>query len=238
MRLTELQAELARLLAFFVLEVKANGALSHTDISDASATLFLEVFRELFDLPGLRDLNAEKANFPGIDLGDDIKGRAFQVTADGRLAKILKTLKVSIDSKVHEKYPLIQVYVTTEKQRSYSQKSINKKTKGEIKFDGKKDILDSTDLLKLFRYLSPEKAEKIVRIVREHVRVPTAAIPTLEVAQLFERDVAARFQVAIARAAFPEAQSPDDIAALAEQLLLEGTKALSIHKHGRSTSIG
>jgi hypothetical protein len=63
------------------------------------------LFRELFGLAGLRDVNAEKSNYPGIDLGDDSTGRAFQIAADSSLDKVLSTLETSIRAEVHKRYP-------------------------------------------------------------------------------------------------------------------------------------
>jgi SMEK domain len=225
MLLTEIHAELAKLLSWFVSEVEANSAMSHADISDASATFLLELFRELFDLPTLRNLNAEKANFPGIDLGDDATGKAFQITADGSLKKVVKTLKVSLSANVHGKYPHIRVFITTNKQRSYKKETIDKVTAGQISFSPKTDILDYKDILKLIQNLPPTKAEKILRIVRDHVRLPTAA-PTSEAAQALERDMSARFQAALAKVAFPESHQALDLFDLAEEVLNQGTGSI------------
>jgi hypothetical protein len=185
----------------------------------------LDMLRELLDLPNLINLNAEKMNYPGVDLGDDVTGRAFQITADNKLPKILKTLKVSIGAKVHETYPRIQVYITTERQRSYKQATIDRAIDGKIAFDGKKDILDYKSLLRLFQQLSPEKAEKIARIARDYIRRPSV-MASPELALALERDVASRLQSAIARNAFAEAVADNDLTALAEQAM-KGAQLLS-----------
>lgn len=69
------------LLALFIHKVEGSKALGFTDLNKISEGFVLELFRELFSLPALRDLNEEQENFPGLDLGDDTKGIAFQVTA-------------------------------------------------------------------------------------------------------------------------------------------------------------
>lgn len=226
MLLTELQHELAKLLAHSVQEVKAHSAVSHTDISDASAAFCLELFRELFELPNLRDLNAEKPNFPGIDLADDSSGRAFQITADPRRGKVLKTLRVSLDARVHVKYPHIQVYVTTEKQRSYRQESIDKVVKGQIQFNSKTDILDYTDILKRFKHVPLAKAEKILQIARAHLDVSAPHSMSPEAIQALERDLEVRLKFAIARAVFPEVRDRDELLPLAEEALSNAARFL------------
>jgi hypothetical protein len=105
MRLAELQQEAARLMALYAEHVRHLSAMSLTDISAASDMFLVELFRELFDLPGLRNLNEEKSNFSGLDLGDENAGRAFQVTADRSLSKVLDGLQKSIQAGHHKKIP-------------------------------------------------------------------------------------------------------------------------------------
>jgi hypothetical protein len=82
MELEDLLTEAARLLGRFSAEVKAAGAASLNDIGVASDMFLVELLRETYDLQDLRNLNAEKANFPGLDLADDTAGVAFQVTSE------------------------------------------------------------------------------------------------------------------------------------------------------------
>jgi len=217
MKLEDLQTEVGRLLARYVEQVKAAGALGQTDINGASDMFLVELFRETFELPNLRSLNAERANFPGLDLGDDIAGRGFQITSDRDLDKMLRTLSVSIRNNLHIKYPHIQVYVTTERQRSYKQQTIDGVTSGALNFDGTKDILDYKDLLKLYKTFELHQLEKIVVILRNHLH-PTEDDCSPGLAEALERDVAARFQEAIDRSPFPEVAEQDQFRTLAKQV--------------------
>ena len=74
MELEDLLTEAARLLGRFSAEVKAAGAASLNDIGVASDMFLVELLRETYGLQDLRNLNAEKANFPGLDLADDTAG--------------------------------------------------------------------------------------------------------------------------------------------------------------------
>ncbi|MFS8980266.1 SMEK domain-containing protein [Cupriavidus necator] len=67
----------------------------------------------------LSNLNAERSNNPGLDLGDAAKGWAFQVTADKSGAKVKETLD-KIDAEQSAKYPNIRILVIGEKQGSYT----------------------------------------------------------------------------------------------------------------------
>jgi hypothetical protein len=105
MEFEDLLTEAARLLGRFSAEVKAAGAASLNDIGMASDMFLVELLRETYGLQDLRNLNAEKANFPGLDLADDTAGVAFQVTSERDLSKMLKTLKTSMAYGLHKRYP-------------------------------------------------------------------------------------------------------------------------------------
>jgi hypothetical protein len=220
MRLMDLQLEVADLMALYAHHQRHLSAMSMY-ISGPSETFCLELFQEMFDLPNLRNLNADKANYPGIDLGDDVARRAFQITADPKLPKVLTTLKKSLKAGVTSKYPRIQVYVTTQKQRSYSQDSIDKKIGDALKFDGSKDVLDSTDVVRAFKQLGIDKAEKVAAIIRKHVSLATE-VSAPEVKDALERDIENRLQEAVDRSPFPELKDQDELANLAEELLARG----------------
>lgn len=191
--------------------------MGQTDISDASDAMLRELLAETFGLLDLRSLNAERSNFPGLDLGDDRAGRAFQITADQRLTKILKTLTTSIQRDLHKRYPKIQVYVTTERQRRYKQSSIDRLLQGAIEFKAGRDILDYRSLLKLYKTFDLERLERIASILRKHLLTRPAPL-VAEQADALERDIAARFQEVVARLLFPEVASQNPLRALAEEL--------------------
>jgi hypothetical protein len=137
MELEDLLTEAARLLAQFSAEVKAASAASLTDISTASDMFLLELLRETFGLKDLRSLNAERANFPGLDLADDTARVAFQITAERDLGKILSTLKTSMAHGLHKRYPKIRVFVISERQRRYKQATIDSVTR--VRFPDHRD---------------------------------------------------------------------------------------------------
>lgn len=53
----------------------------------------------------LVNLNEEKKNFPGIDLGDRGRGIGVQVTAEKGSAKLNDTIQTMIGKKVYEEFP-------------------------------------------------------------------------------------------------------------------------------------
>ncbi len=77
-----------------------------------------EILNIIFDI-NLYNLNTANSNHPGLDLADDKKGWAFQITGDKSIGKIKNTI-INIDSVSRKKYQNIIVLVVGEKQGSYN----------------------------------------------------------------------------------------------------------------------
>lgn len=99
-------------------QAKQRAQLKLYDVHTYVEDFVKEVLNIVYDLD-LRNLNSEKANNPGIDLGDEASGKAFQVTADKSRAKIEDTLG-KISEEHRQKYPKVQMIIIGEKQGSYS----------------------------------------------------------------------------------------------------------------------
>ncbi|QAT83447.1 hypothetical protein EJ065_1849 [Corallococcus coralloides] len=99
-------------------QAKQRARLHLFDIHTHVENFAMEVLNRVLGL-GLSNLNAEHSNNPGLDLGDDTKGWAFQVTADKSGAKVKETL-ANIDDAQRAKYPNIRILIIGEKQGSYT----------------------------------------------------------------------------------------------------------------------
>jgi tetratricopeptide (TPR) repeat protein len=164
MKLQPTQTNILDFLSIFVTQVKGAIAVSHTDISHISETVLVPLFRVILDYEDLRNLNdTERVNYPGIDLADDKKRVAIQVTASTDNKKLQDTLRKFLNHKLHEKYDRLIVYILTERQKSYSDVSLKKIAKGKFDFNTKKDIWDYKDLYRQVCTLQLDKA----RIVEE-----------------------------------------------------------------------
>ena len=73
--------------------------LGLTDLNKYLEDFFKEILNRLLDLH-LENLNNERSNAPGLDLGDSLKRRAFQITSVNTLPKINHTLKTILDKKI------------------------------------------------------------------------------------------------------------------------------------------
>lgn len=152
-------------------QVEAASAMQLYDIHKVSENLVLGVLRELYGWHHLRNLNAtERANFPGIDLADDVAGIAVQVTATPTLDKIKTTIETFLAHGLDKKYQRVVVYVLSRKQASYSQDAIDRAAKGQFKLDTGKDILDSRDICSVAADVDPKQLVAALEVVRTYMR--------------------------------------------------------------------
>ena len=154
------------LLSRFVTEVDLSGAMDLQDINSVSEDVLIELLSEIFGHSDLKNLNwSERVNYPAIDLGDYNLRIAYQITSTSDSQKLKKTLKKFMDHKLYEKFDRLVFYILTRK-KSYRVK-FDEITQGIFKFDVKKDILDSEDLIKEIRKLSDEKLSKVEELLEQ-----------------------------------------------------------------------
>lgn len=152
-------------------QVEAASAMQLYDIHKVSENLVLGVLRELYGWRHLRNLNVtERANFPGIDLADDVAGIAIQVTATPTLDKIRSTIETFLSHGLDKKYQRVVFYILGRKQASYSQEAIERVARGQFKLDTSKDILDHRDVCGVAADVDPKQLVAALEVVRAYMR--------------------------------------------------------------------
>lgn len=166
MKLLVVQERINELMSQFVTQVKGANAMGRTDINRISETVLIPILAEVYGLRELKNLNTEEQyNFPAIDLGDRVAGLAIQVTSTTDSEKIKETLRKFVDHKLYEQYARLQIYILTEKQRSYAGKGFDEIIGGRFKFNPKEDILDYRDVLTVINGFPIGQSEKILSIL-------------------------------------------------------------------------
>jgi hypothetical protein len=84
-----------KLVSLWVTEIKANNHLDFYDINKVAEDLAMKLLNEIYNLQ-LINLNEEKPNYPGIDLGDKVNKIAFQVTSRNEPKKIQENLETFV----------------------------------------------------------------------------------------------------------------------------------------------
>lgn len=84
------------LLKSWIAEIKFNSKLEYYDINKISEGLSANILNLIFGYK-LKDLNKEKKNFPGIDLGDKVQDKiAFQVTSRTDFRKFKESVEAFV----------------------------------------------------------------------------------------------------------------------------------------------
>ncbi|MEO1685035.1 MAG: SMEK domain-containing protein, partial [Cyanobacteria bacterium J06631_12] len=88
MRTEELLAQIKKQLSIFVTEVKSSCAMGSTDINRIAESLLIPILREAYGYQDLKNLNRTSANYPAVDLGDEVRRVAIQVTSTPSTKKV------------------------------------------------------------------------------------------------------------------------------------------------------
>jgi hypothetical protein len=139
-------------------QIQASSALGQSDINKIAQHLFVPLLNNIYEW-NLRDLDlTDHVNFPAVDLGDDIKRIAVQVTASPSLEKIKDTIATFRRNGLSSRFDRLVIVVITQRQNSYSQKAIDIASSGELRLSAIEDILDHKDILKrVSRLPSPDQ---------------------------------------------------------------------------------
>lgn len=159
------QERIFELLGVFAYQAKAFSTAGRTDFNKVSEDVLVPLFKLIFDLPDLKNLNSVKNNYPAIDLADDVARVAFQITATSESRKIKETLETFVEKELYKKYPRLIVYIITEKKDSYPAKAFADIIDGKFEFVPERDILDSRNLIRLCGSFQMDRASKIRRIL-------------------------------------------------------------------------
>ena len=144
--------------------VKHATAMDSTDPNKVAETILVSLLAEVYGYRELKNLNSEKNNCPGIDLGDEKAKVAFQITSTTNAKKIKETLEKFRDYNWYEKYDRLIIYILTEKQK-FKGKGYEEIIDGKFAFDKDKDIWDYRDLLSAVKHLPFERACRVESIL-------------------------------------------------------------------------
>ena len=169
MNLKKSQDRIYELMSIFVAGIKSANAMNMRDINLVSENVLIPLFSEIYDHSDLKNMNVyESINFPGIDLGDEEKRMAYQITATPNSEKIKDTLEKFINHKLYDKFDQLIIYILTEKQKTYRAEGFQKIIQGKFSFDIKNDIRDHQDLLKEISGFSLERSRRVEKILEQH----------------------------------------------------------------------
>lgn len=143
-------------------QVSTRCQLGLTDLNRYLEDFFKDFLNEALSLQ-LRNLNDDRSNEPGLDLGDEIASIAFQVTSTKTSQKINKTLKVVFEEKTG--FTEIIVLIIGKKQSTYTVNSAHAKA---LNFT-EDNIWDIDDLCRKTISLPLDRLQALYDLVRRNL---------------------------------------------------------------------
>lgn len=141
--------------------VKHANAIQLYDIDKVLEDFCTGLFNIAFDL-NLVNINNIKKNAAAIDLGDDDKRIAVQITSDKDGNKIKETVSKFVEHGLYKKYDRLIVFILVDKQGSYS---VDVSNKANFAFSLKKDICNFEDFMREVNSMSTEK----ISLIRNYI---------------------------------------------------------------------
>ena len=147
MKPIEIENKLREVVSRLIFEVKLSTNQNRQDVHLVSEDAWIPILKTVLQCPYLKNLNKEKKNFPGIDLGDFTNRVAIQVTSTTNIDKVKSTLKTFKEKNYKNSFDELFIFVLVDKQKSYSQEAIDKIFDNQIEFIANKHIIDPGDIL-------------------------------------------------------------------------------------------
>ena len=145
-------------------QVKSRSGLQLFDLNRYLEDFFKDILNIVYGYK-LINLNEERSNNPGLDLGDEAARVGFQITSTKSSDKINKTLEKAVGQ--IGKYPKIYVLILQDKQGSYS--GLNSTLALPFSFTAEEHILDTGDVLKKVLSLPIDRLQDLHDLVSKEV---------------------------------------------------------------------
>lgn len=163
----ELLYRISQLFSRFTEQVKILNSNGDFSINVHAENILIKILNVIFDCE-LKNVNyEEKKNYPSIDLRDQTKRIAIQVTSSPHLEKIKQTLSGFIDNELYKDYDTLYIYIITEKQKTYKQSVLNDIIGSKFSFSAE-SIIDKTDLfIKLNKMNDIQKIKTVCQLLEK-----------------------------------------------------------------------
>ena len=135
---------ITEILSYLKSQVELSNPSNFTDINIYAENFYRDFLSLIFGYD-LKNINILEPNSAAIDLGDEGKNFAVQVTSKSDLTKVRKTVAKFNGKDLHKKYGRLVVLNITKKKKHMKQ-LIGDETK--LQLDTSKDIWDISDLIK------------------------------------------------------------------------------------------
>lgn len=168
---------ITRVLSFLRAEVELRGSINLYDVNIHAENFYRDFFNLLHGWD-LEDLNVEKKNASFIDLVDKVRKKAIQVTSQNDSEKIKHTIKGFLLKPENKDFEL-KVILIAKSPKDYT---ADFTFGGKVKFNHKKDVIDTERLLKIIKDIKElEKLESLSDFLLKQINFPRRKTETTEV---------------------------------------------------------
>ena len=149
------------LLSWWLMTIKSHNAVGFFDINKVAEGVALKLLNEIYDYQ-LENLNYEKSNYPGIDLGDNINKIGFQITSRNDSRKIYDNLEkfVKAPAKIYSNG--IRFLILSQGKKPRMKENIYKKIYPDLRPE--QHILNADELIKKIHQFYDTDSKKFYRI--------------------------------------------------------------------------
>ena len=152
------------MLTQWVTAVKLRNAVNYTDINRTAENLALRLLNTAYDY-NLKNLNWDQYNYPAVDLGDQKRGIAFQVTASDDLKKIRDTVeKFYALEGPHKEFPGGLCFFFIKEKTPALSAETKRKLKTKYGFEVDRQILSIKELLMRMEELYTTDRKRFLRV--------------------------------------------------------------------------
>ena len=172
MTLSEALEKISKALGVLTHQVYAENLAGLLSKNRLVEDLLLPVFRIALNSLQLRNVNQLQTNFPYIDLADDQKRLAIQITTERTAAKITETVTNFVANGYASRYDrLIFFLLTTDKPRYTAKTKSQWKAiaSGKLRFEPASDIIATPQLFKILQSLPQHDIYAIEEIVARSI---------------------------------------------------------------------
>lgn len=163
MKNLEIIHTITKCLTYWRVFTEYSSSISLNDVNNTNEDLAVLLLNKVYGWK-LENLNKATANYPAIDLGDEVNKIGVSVTATSTSTYIHEKIETNIKHKIFETFPTHYFFITTKK-KDYT---TDFDTQEEYTFDKSKHIIDTFDLLEAIKNLSIEKQEEVLSILEKY----------------------------------------------------------------------
>lgn len=133
------------------------------------------------------NLNQEKTNFPGIDLGNRENGIGIQVTRRNDAVKLKDTIETVLQNQVFRTFPNLKFFILGHKKKKYA---LDSQSWGQyLNFDTKSDILDFDTVLDCCQSMETETIQKLAEYLEWELKCDTPMNQSIEKINVYMEQV-------------------------------------------------